>query len=1373
MSGDRLTPALPPLVGGILIGGGSRRMGRPKALLEWDGATFVERIAAELQAVVPEIVLLGATRELPAAVAHLPVVADRPGPRVTVGSQGPQGPLLGLLAAFDFRPGAAWLILTCDQPLLTAATLEWLIAERRPGRIAVLPRRTARSASNRSPASTSPGAGPQLAALAAPERRGSLQPLAALAGVHVVPVPGRLAGELDGVNTAGELAELRRRSGSCRVGDERSPTNAGRRRSLPVQSRHREVADVNMGGPAQAPIFSPGEIVSGRYRISTYLGQGAAGEVYGAEDLHLRSRVALKVLRPGASRDPQSIERFKREILLARRVSHPNVCRIFDLGIHEVSGGGEGSWQSLLFLTMEWLEGETLSRRIQEAGGFDEGPAVAIVRQLTRGLAAAHDAGIVHRDLKSSNILLVPGADGERAVITDFGLARSSHQSAEGLTLTEAGGLLGTPAYMAPEQVAGLPATAASDIYALGVVLYEMLTASLPFHGDSPLEVAVKRLREPPTPIETYRAGISARFRETIERCMAQEPERRFADAGEVIRFLDPPTALLGAERLRRRRPARSMVAGLALLAALGIAGALWKLLPARNALAPGGARAGGGGRAPRWLADRERALAERLGAAGHRGARLRECDGASGGAVALLGALGDAHLGARGERRRARGARRSGGPGSPGPRALPFERPRRRNAAAPAPHSRRGSGSARELHRPGRRGSAAACRSAPPGDRRELHQAVLDRRQRGDDLRSGARGRREPAPRARDPEARASAAPVLEVAHPASPEAVRLYAGGLEALRSFEPGRARDLLERSIVTDPEFPLARAALAAAWFDLGYDEEALAAAGEARKRSSKLSRSEELMIEGLERRLSRDWPRAIEVARTLWRFYPDDLEQGLRLAQVELEAGESKAALATVAELRRLPSPSGEDPRIDLVEARSRRRCPISTASSWWPSGPRRVPSRPARARSWRGPVSSRVPRSASWATPPSRRSCSRARTGSPASSAIEPSARSWRSRWRISSSRAVISRAPSGSSRSRAPPSRRSATGGARRAWRSLSGSWPRSAASWNGHGSSTRAPKPRSRSSAIGAVRRRPRRILARCSTCNGISRAPERRHQAALATFRQLEDRSRELVALANLGQIRRELGDFAGSDRLWQQALDLARTTGDQAGEGDALLGLGENRALQGDVGAAGRDLAAALALFEAGGEKPKAATVRAGAGADRARRRAAGARLRRAARPVAGVRRAAARWTSRSRPTSKPRAACWRNRARRRPQVSWLLKPSASPSATRPPGCAISGGWSRRRSTSPSGAWPGRADAGRGSRRRGAGRPPSRHPRGAARRAGGRPRRGRRDRPGSAGAFAVEARAAGCGALGSARRTARGGAAPDAAAAASVR
>ena len=228
--------------------------------------------------------------------------------------------------------------------------------------------------------------------------------------------------------------------------------------------------------------------------------------------------------------------------------------------MHVARSAEDGVKRELLFLTMEWLEGETLARRIQEAGGFDEGPAMDIMRQLCRGLAAAHEAGVVHRDLKSSNIVLVPGPDGERAVITDFGLARSSHQSSDGMTLTEAGGLLGTPAYMAPEQVAGLPASAASDLYALGVVLYEMFTAALPFHGESPLEVAVKRLREPPTPIETYRAGISARFRETIERCMEREPGERFTSAEAVIRYLDPPTVLLGADRLPGKRPSRAVV---------------------------------------------------------------------------------------------------------------------------------------------------------------------------------------------------------------------------------------------------------------------------------------------------------------------------------------------------------------------------------------------------------------------------------------------------------------------------------------------------------------------------------------------------------------------------------------------------------------------------------------------------------------------------------------------------------------------------------------------------------------------------------------------------------------------------------------------
>lgn len=946
---------------------------------------------------------------------------------------------------------------------------------------------------------------------------------------------------------------------------------------------------MNRSGPA--PVFSPGELVAGRYRIVRYLGQGAAGEVYGAEDLHLRSRVALKVLRPGASRDPQSIERFKREILLARRVSHPNVCRIFDLGVHEVTGGGEGGYSSLLFLTMEWLEGETLARRIQEAGAFDEGPAVAIVRQLCRGLAAAHDAGVVHRDLKSSNILLVPGPEGERTVITDFGLARSSHQSSDGQTLTEAGGLLGTPAYMAPEQVAGLAATAASDLYALGVVLYEMLTGSLPFHGESPLEVAVKRLREPPTPIDTYRAGISARFRAAIERCMAREPEARFASAEAVIGFLDPPTLLLGAERLPRRRPAKYVVAGL--IVALVAAGALWKGLSGRRSHAADAALA------PAAAAGRESAAATATNAPARRAIAVLGFANATGRPEAqwLSSALSEmltSELAATDAVRAVPGevvaqARQDLGlslSSSLGVETLARLR-RILGADLVLLGSFTAQGGAEAPLRVDLRLQATDGSYTKPfsieGSEGKIFALV---RQGGESLRREL-GIGELAD---------SAVPALEIAHPASAEAVRLYAGGIEALRSFEPGRARELLERAIATDPEFPLARAALAAAWSDLGYDEQALAAAGEARKRSGKLSRSDQLMVEGLERRLSRDWPRAIEIAATLWRFYPDDLEQGLALAQVELEAGESTAALATVAELRRLPAPPGEDPRIDLVEARAagmlsdfHRQLAIAdrAAARAESAGSRSIL---ARARFEQGSAQRKLGDSNRAAELFEAARRLGGELGDRAFVAIVS-----QSLANLEQSRGDFARAESLYEEAR---STFEAIGNRRRAARvqvSL------------GLVASERGDLQRARGlyesaeatlSELGD-RRGAAAAAANLGTMLYLQwdlAGAEKRHQEALATFRQLEDRSREIVALANLGQIRRELGDFADSDRFWQQALELARATGDKAGEGDALLGLGENRALQGDAGAAGRHLAAALALFESGGEKPKAAAVR---------------------------------------------------------------------------------------------------------------------------------------------------------------------------------
>lgn len=200
MQDPRQCEALPPLVGGILIGGGSRRMGSAKALLQLQGGSFVERIAGALAAVVPEVALLGCASELPAKVAAFPAVADAAG----VG-----GPLAGLLGAFAARPDAAWLILTCDQPLISAATLEWLVGERRADRIAVLPRLTP-GRIEPFPGIYEPGCRSALARLAAPSAGGSLQPLVGVEGVRVVAVPARLAGEFRGVNTPEELADLRR-----------------------------------------------------------------------------------------------------------------------------------------------------------------------------------------------------------------------------------------------------------------------------------------------------------------------------------------------------------------------------------------------------------------------------------------------------------------------------------------------------------------------------------------------------------------------------------------------------------------------------------------------------------------------------------------------------------------------------------------------------------------------------------------------------------------------------------------------------------------------------------------------------------------------------------------------------------------------------------------------------------------------------------------------------------------------------------------------------------------------------------------------------------------------------------------------------------
>jgi formylglycine-generating enzyme required for sulfatase activity/dienelactone hydrolase len=266
------------------------------------------------------------------------------------------------------------------------------------------------------------------------------------------------------------------------------------------------------------------------------------GEVYEAQDQVLRTQVALKTILPAFAADPALLERFRREVLLARRISHPNVCRIYELYSTLTSTG-----EPLHFLTMEFLEGESLTQRLHRRGSMGSGELLPILRQVSAALDAAHAEGVVHRDFKTSNVMIVTREGGDtrsgelRAVVTDFGIARSLWAEPGAAEKVTGVGLLGTPEYMAPEQVTGGEVGPAADIYALGVVLYEALTGKTPFGGATPLECAVRRVRERPTAPRELLPRLDGEWNRAILRCLEQDPARRFSSAGELVRFLEHP----------------------------------------------------------------------------------------------------------------------------------------------------------------------------------------------------------------------------------------------------------------------------------------------------------------------------------------------------------------------------------------------------------------------------------------------------------------------------------------------------------------------------------------------------------------------------------------------------------------------------------------------------------------------------------------------------------------------------------------------------------------------------------------------------------------------------------------------------------------
>jgi eukaryotic-like serine/threonine-protein kinase len=263
-------------------------------------------------------------------------------------------------------------------------------------------------------------------------------------------------------------------------------------------------------------------LLAGRYEIQSVLGVGGSGVVYEAYDRELDDLVAIKTLRGEAlSLDPSLLDQFKQEIRLARRVTHRNVLRAYDLG--ESNG--------LLFLSMELVRGTSLKQLIETGEILPAPMGLRIAKQICAGLAAAHEAGVIHRDVKPQNILIEPNGG---LKILDFGIARLTDDREKTAT--------GTPDYMSPEQTRGLPLDCRSDIYSTGVVLYEVFTGSLPFEGDSTLAVVLKHVHEPAPPPRSKNPWIEPGIALILTRCLEKSPGARFQSMNELYDALSRVT---------------------------------------------------------------------------------------------------------------------------------------------------------------------------------------------------------------------------------------------------------------------------------------------------------------------------------------------------------------------------------------------------------------------------------------------------------------------------------------------------------------------------------------------------------------------------------------------------------------------------------------------------------------------------------------------------------------------------------------------------------------------------------------------------------------------------------------------------------------
>jgi serine/threonine protein kinase/tetratricopeptide (TPR) repeat protein len=634
----------------------------------------------------------------------------------------------------------------------------------------------------------------------------------------------------------------------------------------------------------------------GPYEIVEPLGKGGMGEVYRAHDPRLNRSVAIKIIVRGASVTPEARERFNREAQAVAHLEHPNVCRIYDVGCD----------RDVDYLVMEYLEGETLADRMMR-GPLPPPEAIAIAAQIADALGYTHKHGLVHRDLKPGNVMLTDDA----AKLLDFGLAKwlSGSDRAGGITsstLIGVGAIAGTLQYMAPEQIDGKPVDGRCDIFALGLILYEMLAGRPAFSGDSPSETMAAILGGQPAPLRDI-PGVSPSITHIIATCLAKRPSDRWASAGalaDALRTLPVPPRP-GAGAFARIRPRNLWTSALVLIVIAAIASAAVARSRRNKTAANSAASAGeslrrsiavlgfrnlSGDKDIAWLST---AFAEMLTTELTASEQIRAIAGENVARMKIELKLMDTDSYAPDTLGRIKNNL-----GTDlvvvGSYLMLGQSPRKVRLDLRVQDTKAGE---------------TLASVSDTGGEEDLLGLVS---------RIGSRVRTELRITGLSPAESAG----VRASLPSSTEAIRLYAQGLEAYRLFDAIGARDLLTKAVAADPWNAVARSALAAAWSALGYDAKALQEAKLAADLAAPLPHEQRLPVQARYRALAGDAKNAIESYAELCRLFPDNLDYGLALAGFQTPGGRARDALATLAALRKLPYPAGDDPRIDLAEAKA-------------------------------------------------------------------------------------------------------------------------------------------------------------------------------------------------------------------------------------------------------------------------------------------------------------------------------------------------------------------------------------------------------------------------------------------------------------------